>query len=281
MTRYAVVTPVRNDAENLRRVARCLAAQTALPAAWMIVDAGSDDETPDVIAALAAEHPWVATCTSDSILAGFNAGAAALETLPEFVVKLDADVSMGDDYVERLLGAFAEDPELGIASGACHERVDGEWRLLHVTGDHVWGVTRAYRHGCLADVSPLEERLGWDGIDEIKAALRGWRTRTVHDLPFYRHGRADERGASRASAWSAIGDASHYLGYRPGYLLLRALNNARRERAALAMITGYAGAALRRRERCPDEEVRSFIRSGQSLRRLPQRVREALGLAAT
>jgi hypothetical protein len=188
---------------------------------------------------------------------------------------------VGDDYFERLVRAFAEDLALGIASGTCHESADGEWRRIHVTGDHVWGVTRAYRRRCLVHVAPLEERLGWDGIDEIKAALGGWRTRTIGDLPFYRHRRPGEPGESRARAWSAIGDASHYLGYRPAYLLLRALNNARRERAALAMITGYAGAALRRQERCPDQAVRRFVRDGQSLRRLPQRMREALGLRPT
>ena len=47
MTAYAVVTPVRNESENLRRLADALAAQTARPAVWMIVDTGSDDDTVD------------------------------------------------------------------------------------------------------------------------------------------------------------------------------------------------------------------------------------------
>jgi len=63
-------------------------------------------------------------------------------------------------------------------------------------------------------------------------------------------------------------------------LLLRALNNARRDRAALAMVSGYTRAALRRAERCPDEEVRSFVRRQQSLRQLPRRMREVRGRRA-
>jgi len=283
VTGYAVVTPVRNEGENLRRLAQSLAEQRQRPLTWMIVDTGSDDDTPDVVAGLASEHDWIRSCESRAgeaptraraIVHGFNVGAAALGGLPDVVVKLDADISMEADYFERLVGAFEESPELGIASGTCYERLDGEWQQRHVTGDHVWGATRAYRRRCLEQVSPLEERLGWDGIDEIKAALRGWRTRTLLDLPFYHHRREGER---EVRAWRMVGDACHYLGYRVDYLLLRSLNNARRDPAALAMIGGYAGAALRRAKRCPDDDVRSFVRSQQSLRQLPRRAREALG----
>jgi glycosyltransferase involved in cell wall biosynthesis len=283
---YSIVTPVRNETENLRRLAESLSAQTLRPNAWMIVDTGSDDGTPTVIAELMRELDWIATCTSTvgesptrahAIVHGFNVGVIELGVLPEVVVKLDADISMEADYFERLVAEFSADEQLGIASGTCYERDQGEWTQRHVTGDHVWGATRAYRRLCLEDVSPLEERLGWDGIDEIKAALRGWRTRTFLDLPFFHHRREGER---EDNAWRMVGDACHYLGYRIDYLLLRALNNARRDRAALAMVGGYTRAALRRAERCPDEEVRSFVRRQQSLRQLPRRMREVRGRRA-
>jgi glycosyltransferase involved in cell wall biosynthesis len=283
---YAIVTPVRNETENLRRLAESLTAQTRSPETWMIVDTGSDDGTPNVIAELMGGHDWIASCTSTAgesptraraIVHGFNVGVTQLGVLPEVVVKVDADISMEPDYFERLVTEFDTSPQLGIASGTCYERDQGNWTQRHVTGDHVWGATRAYRRSCLEDVSPLEERLGWDGIDEIKAALRGWQTRTFLDLPFYHHRREGER---EDHAWRMVGDACHYLGYRIDYLLLRALNNARRDRAALAMVGGYTRAALRRAERCPDEEVRSFVRRQQSLRQLPRRVREVRGRRA-
>jgi glycosyltransferase involved in cell wall biosynthesis len=286
MSAYAAITPVRNETENLRRLAESLSAQTRRPETWMIVDTGSDDGTQALIAELIDEHGWITSCTSTAgesrtrarpIVHGFNVGVTQLGVLPEVVVKLDADISMESGYFERLVTEFEQSPRLGIASGSCYERDEGRWTQRHVTGDHVWGATRAYRRACLEDVSPLEERLGWDGIDEIKAALRGWQTRTLLDLPFYHHRREGER---EDHAWRMVGDACHYLGYRLDYLVLRALNNARRDRAALAMVGGYTRAALRRAERCPDEEVRSFVRRQQSLRQLPRRVREVRGRRA-
>ena len=73
------------------------------------------------------------------------------------------------------------------------------------------------------------------------------------------------------------GLAAHYLGYRPWYLVLRSLWNARRELSALAMIAGYADAVVRRTPRSSDEAARAYLRSQQSVRALRMRAREAVG----
>src|SRR6185312_15411267 len=84
---YAIVTPVRNETENLRRLAESLSAQSLRPKTWMVVDTGSDDGTPDVITELMREHDWIATCTSRAgesptraraIVHGFNVGVIEL-----------------------------------------------------------------------------------------------------------------------------------------------------------------------------------------------------------
>jgi serine/threonine protein phosphatase PrpC len=53
---YALVTPARNELENLERLAACVVAQELEPVAWIIVDDASDDGTGELAAALAAEH---------------------------------------------------------------------------------------------------------------------------------------------------------------------------------------------------------------------------------
>jgi cellulose synthase/poly-beta-1,6-N-acetylglucosamine synthase-like glycosyltransferase len=218
---------------------------------------------------------------AEAIVRAVQTGFDALPERSDLVVKLDADVTFEPEYFARLLSAFAADPTLGIASGTCYELSDGAWRQRHVTGDHVWGAARAYRRECLADILPLEPRLGWDGIDEVKAAARGWRTRTLLDLPFYHHRPEGAReGRRRRHAWARSGRAAHYLHYRVGYLVLRALHQARRDPAALALLWGFASAATRREPRCEDAFVRAYIRRQQGLRELPLRMREALGRRA-
>ncbi len=283
---YAVITPVRNEAENIRRLATALAAQSVVPSAWVLVDTGSSDDTPAIVATLTAEHAWIRAATLEGaqdlarggpIARAFELGYSGLADKPDVIVKLDADTSFEPGYFERLLAEFEADPKLGMASGTCHELEDGEWRERHVTGSTVWGASRCYRRQCLTDVLPLEQRMGWDGVDEFRANARGWKTHVFKDLPFHHHRREGERDGAKHLARLAQGRAARYIGYRFWYLALRALWNARKEPAALAMIWGYLQAALNREPQLADADARAYLRRQQSLRLLPSRAAEAIG----
>ena len=94
---------------------------------------------------------------------------------------------------------------------------------------------------CLQDVWPLEERLGWDGLDELQATVKGWKTATLLDLPFRHHRRVGHRDGQRRIFWSAEGRLAHYMDYRIGYLMMRVAFRALRDRdaAAVWMLWGY------------------------------------------
>jgi poly-beta-1,6-N-acetyl-D-glucosamine synthase len=278
--RYAVVTPARNEEVNLRRLGGAMAAQSLPPAEWIVVDDGSTDATSTVLASLAAAHAWVhplarpGADTGERLadgrrrardLDGFLLGARALTASVDVIVKVDADVSFQADFFERLIGAFAADPLLGIASGTCYEQEDGAWVRRTKAASTVWGATRAYRADCLPDLEALEPCMGWDGLDEIRVQLRGRLTMTFVDLPFRHYRPEGGRELSSLHQGEALGRASWYMGYRPSFLALRALYRARREPAALAMLWGYGAAALRRDRRCPDEPVVRELRRRQRL----------------
>ncbi len=171
------------------------------------------------------------------------------------IVKVDADVDFEPDYFAELVGRFAADEQLAIASGTCYELEDGEWMRRTKAEATVWGATRAYRSDCLADLMALEPCMGWDGLDEISVQLRGLRTQTFVDLPFRHHRPEGGRELSSLHQGEALGRAAWYMGYRPTYLTLRALYRARQEPAAIGMLWGYFGAARRRAPQCPNRDL--------------------------
>ena len=159
--------------------------------------------------------------------------------------------------------------------GSAFELQDGDGQR-HVTGSTVWGASRAFRWPCLQQILPFEERVAWDGIDEFKANARGWRTEAFENLPFRHHRREGERDGTTWRARSNQGHAAYYVGYRPWYLVLRALFNARREPGALGMIAGILGCAAPRAAE-HDAEARAYLRRQQSIRSLRLRSLEATG----
>ncbi len=288
MLTYAVLTPARDEETNLPRLASALAAQTRGPLRWVVVDNGSVDGTRRVVDEAARTHAWMrlhetpgnAAPGREAVIArALVAGIGALDVRPDVLVKVDADVSFEPDYFEILLDRFERDPALAIASGSAFELEDGHWQQRFSTGTTVWGAARAWRSACLEQLLPLDERVGWDGIDVVKANLRGWRTATFLDLPFYHHRREGERDGT-LKAFVAEGSLAHYLSYRPSYLATRALFQATRRPAALGMVWGYAADRLARRPRYDDAEVTAYLRDQQRLRHLARRAREAKGVGA-
>lgn len=286
MLSYVVITPARDEVQNLPRLADALAAQTVRPTAWNIVDNGSTDGTLQLAYGLAEAYDWVhvvaiagatAADRGAPIVRALHAGIEEFDVDYDVLVNVDADISMEPDYFEQLLGRFEADRELGIASGSATELRNGEWEQRFVTGSTVWGASRAYRRACLEQLLPFEQRVGWDGLDEFKANANGWRTRAFEDLLFKHHRPEGERDGAAWRARRNQGNAAYFFGYRAWYLVLRSLWNARREPAALAMIWGYTAAAVRREERSTDESGRAYLRRQQSLLRLPLRAIEAAG----
>lgn len=290
---YALITPARNEAESLARLAPTIIGQTLAPGAWVIVDDGSQDETARVAGDLASEHPWIqlvrASRERDGIRQGrregrdllaLQEGLAALTEPADFVTKLDADLTLPLDYFERLVKEFDADPRLGIASGTHSELEDGRWQPRHLTGTSTVCACRTYRWECWHEVQPLEPRMGWDGIDEARAIVAGWRTLRLTDLLFHHHRPMGAREGSRFKARAAEGIGAHYMGYRLSYLSTRAFWHARRDPAALGMLWGWITAFAARESRCSDADARAYVRRQQSWRNLARRWREARGRTA-
>jgi poly-beta-1,6-N-acetyl-D-glucosamine synthase len=287
---FALVTPARDEAASLLVLAPTIIGQTRPPACWVIVDDGSSDATAEVAAELALQHPWIVLVRSGRVedglrqgrregrdLLSFEQGLRAIPPPFELVTKLDADVTLPPDYFERLTAAFAADSLLGMASGTRWEQIQGHWRPRPLTRSTIAGQCRTYRLACWESIQPLEPRMGWDGIDEARAVLAGWRVHPVPGLSFRHHRPRGRRDGSAWRARAAEGSAAHYMGYRPSYMLLRALWHARREPSALAMLWGWGAASLQREPPCSDAAARSYVRSQQAARHFGRRLREARG----
>jgi poly-beta-1,6-N-acetyl-D-glucosamine synthase len=302
--RVLLVSPVHNEAAHLARVIEAVAAQTRPPDLWVVVDDASRDDTRAIAEAYMGELRFLRVLATPAGFTAERRDRLAMAAAPrafnyglrhvdpaEFthIGKLDGDVELPADYLERLLAEFEREPALGIAGGALVERHGSRWVPVGSSSEtHVRGALKLYSRSCLEAIGGVQERLGWDGADETTARMRGYRTRSFPHLVARHHrhtGAADGRLRGHAR-WGA----GHYiLQYPLPWTLARSLKVARSRPVGLsacAYLYGYAGAAIRRVPRTGDEEYRRFMRRElrgrvvRGVRRALARIRPQVGRAA-
>lgn len=278
---YVVITPVRNEAAFIGRTIDSMVAQRHQPAQWVIVDDGSTDATAGLVEAAAQQHPWITlVCRPDrgyrqsggGVVQAFYDGYRALHATDwAFLVKLDGDLSFAPDYFDRCFDHFAEQPSLGVAGGAVCV-LDGDAIRIDSPGDppfHVRGATKIYRRECWTAIEPLVQGPGWDTIDEVRANMRGWQTRTFPDTTLLQH-RSTGVNDGTWGNWFKNGLANYITGYHPLFMFAkcaRRLFARPRLIAGLALWAGFCSGYLRRQPHVADAESVRYLRK-QQLRRL-------------
>jgi biofilm PGA synthesis N-glycosyltransferase PgaC len=56
---YAIISPCRNESDFMRQTLDTVVAQSVRPKKWVIVDDGSTDATPQILAEYARQHDWI------------------------------------------------------------------------------------------------------------------------------------------------------------------------------------------------------------------------------
>jgi len=278
MARLLLITPVRDEAAHLERAVRAVAAQTRTPDLWLIVDDGSVDETPRLLERLAAEIPFLevrraparrARPDEDGLALAAEAVAfnAALRSVDldgfTHVGKLDADVELPPDYFERLLAAFEAEPELGVAGGVLLEHDGRGWEPTKIPAYHVRGALKLYSRECFEAIGGIEERLGWDTIDETYARMGGYSTRSLPELAARHHRPVATRGGALRGR-ARHGQCAYILRYDAWWVFLRSFKVALQRPyglSGIAFLYGYLRAVLEAQPKVEDDGFRRFVRA--------------------
>lgn len=274
-----VISPVRDEATVIERTARSMLAQTEPPALWLIVDDGSTDGTADIVRRVTRDAGFVRVMSMDNEphsagddrlkwaaeALAFNAGLRSIaDEFYDFIAKLDGDLEFGPDYFSSLLDEFDRDPALGIAGGHCYSVYAGKRSFEWVPESHVRGATKMYRRACFEEIGGIPPVYGWDTIDELRAQMRGWRTRSVPLAVDHLRPTGSRGGQLRGLA--RMGRGAYLLGYHPLFLLARAGKTAfvpPYVAGALAFLYGYCAALIERPALSADAETVSYLRAQQ------------------
>jgi glycosyltransferase involved in cell wall biosynthesis len=274
---YCIITPARNEERDLGKTIGSVVNQSIVPNTWMIVDDGSTDATGQIANEATRAHPWVRVVrrkdrgfrkSGGGVVEAFYDGYAQVASLAwDYLVKLDGDLSFERDYFEKCLSRFEADAKLGIGGGTICIEKDGEL-VGETRGDppfHVRGATKIYRRACWEAIGGLLRQTGWDTLDEVKANMLGWRTRSFPELKLNHHrqtGKAD--GAWKN--WFKNGRANYIVGYHPLFMLAKCVKRLFVKPygvASVALWIGFASGYTARVPRVNDRDLIRYLRHQQ------------------
>src|SRR2546421_2523689 len=256
--------------------------QTLFPQRWVVVDDGSTDRTAEIVSDYSRNHEWIKLLRRPERIdrsfaakvQSFNAGFELVHGLPFDVIgNLDADLSFDPDYLEFLMGKFAEDPKLGVAGTPFTE--DGGYDTARDSfegAQHVAGGCQLFRRQCFEEIGGYipNKAGGIDWIAVTTARMRGWNTRSFREKSFFHHRSLGTAERSKLASSFSYGEKDYYLGNHPVWEVFRvAYRMAKRPYLVdgLALGLGYASAGVRRIDRPISNDLMRFHRK-EEMRKL-------------
>jgi glycosyltransferase involved in cell wall biosynthesis len=277
--RYALISPCRDEAQYARRTLDAVTSQTVPPALWVIVDDGSKDETPKILAEYAARFPYIRIVTradrGDRKLGGgvIDAFYAGYDTINpkgfDYVCKLDLDLDLPRRYFETLMERMEANPRIATCSGKPYFPAADGTMISEKCGDETSvGMVKFYRTSAFEQVGGFVRMLMWDGIDCHRCRMLGWIACSWDD-PEIRFTHLRPMGTSHKNWWTGRvrhGVGQYYMGTGFSYMLASAMFRMTRPPVVVggaAMLWGYVKSWVTRAPRYGDAEFRRFLRAYQ------------------
>jgi poly-beta-1,6-N-acetyl-D-glucosamine synthase len=278
--RYCLITPCRDEQDYARKTLDSVAAQTHPPALWVIVDDGSTDQTPAILAEYAAKFPFIRILRREDrghrklgggVIDAFYHGYETIK--PEefdYICKLDLDLELPPKYFESLIDRMERQPRIGTASGKPYFRgpKNGELVSEKCGDENSVGMIKFYRTNCFQQIGGFVRQLMWDGIDGHRCRMLGW-IAVSWDLPDLNFVHLRPMGTSDKNWWTGRvrhGVGQYFMGTSPLYMLASAVYRAGNPPVlvgSVANLWGYFKSMLSQNPRYEDPEFRQFLRQYQ------------------
>ncbi len=276
--RIILITPVRNEEEFILTTLKCMLAQTVLPTKWIIVNDGSTDNTEKIIKGFVNNASFIENVTlsdrgyripGQGVIEAFYEGFNKIgDEVYDVLAKFDGDLEFHPDTLEKISDAFRNDQKLGITGGTRYERRNSSmpFKKMLVPKGFVGGPFKFYRKKCFEDINGLIKRAGWDGVDTIKANMKGWNTGEIESLKIIHlrpTGTAKGEGLKRAC--EKYGNVSYYMGGYVWYFILRVMGRSiqsHNPKVGYYMVKGYLEAIFKDKDR-ESHEFRRYLKRKQ------------------
>jgi glycosyltransferase involved in cell wall biosynthesis len=196
----AIVTPIKNELDNLPALIEAVEKQTQPPSLWVIVDDQSTDGSSEFLREAVqriSNVDKVLLSKTENLPDDYQLGAkyarvvaAGFEVIRneeqaqgisyDYIGILDADCFISAEYYKRILNKFSLLPKLGIASGVLYYDINGKKVRSRAPLRWPRGGIRVWRARCL-EMSGYFITKSADAVSSASAWLNGWHNQAFMD----------------------------------------------------------------------------------------------------
>jgi glycosyltransferase involved in cell wall biosynthesis len=280
MNDYIIITPAYNEERYIGQTIDSVLGQTILPKLWIIVDDGSTDNTSQIIRQKTDGYVWIhyvyrpkiagQTYYASNVYA-IEEGLRSADRLDyDYLAILDSDISLPQDYYEKIFHRFGQDEKLGIASG-----------VYLVPGKNGFEKTLNDRRSCPKNIMVFRRRCfediggfipmkygGEDTCACFMARMKNWKSWSFPDIIAFHNkpvGTGHAKGLLKIRFRQGIGE--YFMATHPLFLLLKSLRRCIKEPpiiiGGLVRIAGFIYANFMGQKRQISDELIDYIRKEQ------------------
>ncbi len=274
---FVIITPAHNEEAFIEKTIRSMINQTVRPLKWIIVNDSSTDRTAEIIEHHARHCDFVRLVhvrrsgdrNFSNKVRAFNCGLTEARELGyQYIGNLDADISLEEDYFEKLLYKFETDSHLGLAGGMVSTCIGNDFVSQDVALDSVAGAVQLFRRECFEHIGGYLAlpQGGIDAAAEITARMKGWKVCTFPELRVLEHRRTGSSKASPLLARIQEGRRFYSLGYSLLFFCLRCIYRAMNRPRIVgsgAALCGFLEGMFRRNPLVLPPEIVHYLRAEQ------------------
>lgn len=278
--KYCLITPCRNEEEYARRTLESVVKQSIPPALWVIVDDGSTDSTPEILADYASRYPFIKIIkrpdrgvrrVGPGVIEAFYEGYDTIDPKQfDYVCKFDLDLEIPARYFEILMQKMEDEPRIGTCSGKAYYPDPKSGKLVsEMCGDEMSvGMTKFYRVACFEEIGGFVREVMWDGIDCHTCRMKGWIARSWDEPELhFLHLRA--MGSSHKGIFTGRqrhGFGQYFMGTWFPYMVASAVFRMTRPPLLIGgfgMLLGYIKSWINSAPQYENPDFRSFLQKYQ------------------
>jgi glycosyltransferase involved in cell wall biosynthesis len=269
---YILVTPCKNEENNLLNLYKSLSTQIIRPVLWVIVDDGSIDKTPQIINDILTQNAWVSSLRLESgkrdvgkhVYGVYNAGFkfakeyCALNNINySYIGNIDADMVLRENnYFQEIIAAFESNNKIGIMSSTIYYMHNDKLVRENNRDNLPMGSPRIWSKKCFDETGGYPYSYSADSVSNVIAKKKGWDLLILDTIAAIQ----SRRTSSAGGLWNGFiinGKSAYYRNYSTLFVILKSIKLCfvNPYYIGLAYFYGFFISTVRREEKFENQEV--------------------------